>query len=181
MNLSTASITQLIEWQAQLVAELARRAQPPAPPPQPRAPWEMGPYVGAEGRARAAAERAAIVRGDAEYAPDGHGVAAPPDIQAAISAAVAQALAAQQPPAPTPRNFTNLAPPAMLGGQSTRAVVTTTPKTDPVLAAKFAAVPPRPDIVDPETGRVFAAPGLQGNGKGEGGAVEFGVPVGPEG
>lgn len=150
MNLSTASIAQILEWQAQLVAELARRAEPPAPPPQPRAPWET----------------------PAPMSPT-----ADPDVQGLIAQAVKAALAAQQ-----PRSFTNVGqPPAMLGGQSTRAVVTTTQKTDPVLAAKFGAMPPRPDIVDPETGRVWASPGVQGNGKGEGGAVEFGMPAGPEG
>lgn len=52
--------------------------------------------------------------------------------------------------------------------------VIATGRTDPELAARFAQVPARPD--HPDNPLRSVAPPVQGNGKGEGGAIDFNPP-----
>jgi len=148
MTLHLATVEQLLEWQAAIVAELARRAAPPAPPVA-RAPWEMPP------------PQPTYVQPQA-YAP-------PPPPAPPVAPMMLEAIREWNTgitdlarevdawPAWKKRSFIATA------GQQ-RGAVTPTFKTDPALAARFAAVPPRPE----------GAPPVQGNGKGEGGSVELG-------
>jgi hypothetical protein len=166
MNLQHMSVEDLAHWLSVLTAELARRAQPPPTPTQPRAPWESR-----DDAATWAEIAAADARAKRAHTVTAAQVAAP-DINAVITAAVQAAIGGQ---APAPRSFADVAAPSMLGGQQPRlppGTVLTTRKTDPELAARFAATPPRPDLGVDDRGRVIAAPGLQGSGNGEG-AIGF--------
>lgn len=153
MNLQQMTVDELTHWLSVLTAELARRAAPP-PAPQPRAPWEMG-------RAQIEATREAVWR-TGQMPDNGLAPTAPPDINAVIAAAVAREMASRGDNrmvgyAP-PRSFADVGPPPMLAGQQRPppGTVLTTRKTDPELAAKFAAVPERPDIGVDANGRVIA-------------------------
>lgn len=120
MSLLNASIDQLIQWQGEIVGELADRAQKAENAKRASAPWEHGHFRVDDPAAKIALLEARLA------AAERHRVPPIVDTRPSAFQTIAQA-------------------PGMLGGRPRPGTVLVTERTDPKAAAIFAGIAPRAD------------------------------------